>query len=447
MSFQLKLEKLELGNYRSFKNCTVDFDPQMTVLVGNNGAGKSSVLSAIAVGLSDFLAAFGTSQQAIKSSDACTMSCHVNGVVDRHGIFPITISTTCFMGEDEGARLRQWTSVLAAAEEEGRNAFDQNLFDYANELYKRVMAGDQSLVLPLIAFYGTDRLWNKTAKSVEARRKQFNRLDGYNGALEARADQEQMLTWFFKMTAQDLQRAQSIAPTGESPIFLAVRNAIASCFKSITGSDRVNVTYNLDMDDLDIEYIDSSCNVQRTALSQLSDGYRSTLSLIADIAYRMALLNPSLGEDILETPGIVLVDEVELHLHPVWQARILGDLRSIFPNIQFVVTTHAPAVISSVRSQQVRIIADGEKALTPAIEIYGSDAGRVLTSIMNVPERPVEIQAKFDAIYDLLDSGNYDAAQKAIDDLAKLTGNDDTDLIGARTALSLEKAGDLYVAN
>lgn len=66
---------------------------------------------------------------------------------------------------------------------------------------------------------------------------------------------------------------------------------------------------------------------------------------------------------------------------------------------------------------------------------------------MNAPERPVEIQAKFDAIYDLLDSGNYDAAQKAIDDLAKLTGNDDTDLIGARTALSLEKAGDLYVAN
>ena len=201
------------------------------------------------------------------------------------------------------------------------------------------------------------------------------------------------------------------------------------------------------MDDLDIEYIDSSFNVQRTALSQLSDGYRSTLCLIADIAYRMALLNPSLDEDILETPGIVLVDEVDLHLHPVWQARILGDLRSIFPNIQFVVTTHAPAVISSVRSQQVRIIADGEKSLTPAIETYGSDAGRVLTSIMNAPERPVEIQAKFDAIYDLLDSGNYDADQKAIDDLAKLTGNDDTDLIGARTALSLEKAGDLYVAN
>lgn len=201
------------------------------------------------------------------------------------------------------------------------------------------------------------------------------------------------------------------------------------------------------MDDLDIEYIDSSFNVQRTALSQLSDGYRSTLSLIADVAYRMALLNPSLGKDVLKTPGIVLIDEVDLHLHPIWQARILGDLRSIFPNIQFVVTTHAPAVISSVRSQQVRIIADDEKTLTPAIEIYGSDAGRVLTSIMNAPERPVEIQAKFDAIYDLLDSGNYDAAQKAIDDLAKLTGNDDTDLIGARTALSLEKAGDLYVAN
>lgn len=150
-----------------------------------------------------------------------------------------------------------------------------------------------------------------------------------------------------------LQAIASIAPIVEGPIFFAVRNAIAIYFKSITGGDRVNVTYNLDMNDLDIEYIDSRCNVRRTALSQLSGSYRSTLCLIADIAYRMPLLSPSLGEDILEEPEIMLTDEVEPHLHPLWQARILGNLRSIFPNIQFAVTTHAPAVISSVRPQKV----------------------------------------------------------------------------------------------
>lgn len=169
--------------------------------------------------------------------------------------------------------------------------------------------------------------------------------------------------------------------------------------------------------------------------------------LITDIAYRMALLNPSLGEDILEEPGIMLIDEVEPHLHPLWQARILGNLRSIFPNIQFAVTTHAPAVISSVRPQQVRIIADGEKAMTRTTEIYGSNADRVLTSIMNAPKRPIKIQAKLDAIYILLDSGNYNATQKAIDDFAKHIRNDDTNLVGACTALSPEKVADLCAAD
>lgn len=191
--------------------------------------------------------------------------------------------------------------------------------------------------------------------------------------------------------------------------------------------------------------LDATFDEQRCLSLEVATG--PPFCLIADIAHRMALLNPSLGEDILEEPGIMLIDEVEPHPHPLWQSRILGNLRSIFPNIKFAVTTHASAVISSVRPQQVRIIADGEKAMTRTTEIYGSDADRVLTSIMNAPERPVKIQAKLDAIYTLLDSDNYNAAQKAIDNLAKHIRNDDTNLVGARTALTLEKEGELYVAD
>lgn len=447
MSFQLKLEKIELGNYRKFKRYTVDFDPQMTVLVGNNGAGKSSVLSAAAIGLDDFLLALTPRQRSIKRSDARIESFDINGIIDRQENYPVTVTATCLMGEDQDVKTWQWTSTLVAADGENDNGFDFDLYGYTRKMYDRIIAGDQSLTLPLLAYYEADRFWFKTTGSIETRRKRFNRLDGYENTLLARINLDQILTWFFKMTAQDLQRSQSIAPSEESPIFFAVRDALANCFKSITGSSRVNITYNLDMDDLDIEYIDSSNKVQRMALSQLSGGYRSTLCLIADIAYRMALLNPSLGKNVLETPGIVLIDEVDLHLHPLWQARILGDLCSTFPNTQFVVTTHAPAVISSVSSKHIRILSDGTEALAPSTEIYGSDAGRVLISIMNAPERPVEIQTKFDMFYNLLDSGDYDAAQKAIDDLAKLIGNDDTDLVGARTALSLEKAGDLYATD
>ncbi len=134
-----------------------------------------------------------------------------------------------------------------------------------------------------------------------------------------------MLTWFFKMTAQDVQRAQSLKPTVESGLFAAVRGVVEQCFQGITDSKRVNVTYNLDADDLDVEYVDLHGEVQRMSMGLLSDGYRTVLSMVADVAYRMALLNPALGGDaVKKTPGIVLIDEIDLHLHPLWQARILG---------------------------------------------------------------------------------------------------------------------------
>ena len=87
-------------------------------------------------------------------------------------------------------------------------------------------------------------------------------------------------------------------------------------------------------------------------MKELSDGYKNTLSMVADIAYRMAVLNPWLLDRVLtETTGIVLIDEIDLHLHPQWQQRIIGDLRTIFPKVQFIVSTHAPLVINSVKRQ------------------------------------------------------------------------------------------------
>ena len=108
-------------------------------------------------------------------------------------------------------------------------------------------------------------------------------------------------------------------------------------------------------------------------VSVLSDGYRCTISLIADIAYRMALLNPQLLDSVLtETDGIVLIDEIDLHLHPTWQKRVLKDLMDIFPKVQFIVSTHAPEVINSVKSDSVIILKD-DKVLSATDETYGRD--------------------------------------------------------------------------
>ena len=134
-------------------------------------------------------------------------------------------------------------------------------------------------------------------------------------------------------------------------------------FASITGFSDVNVQFNLDTGDIDVNYYDQNNEHVRIPLSLLSDGYKCTISLIADIAYRMAILNPQLLDKVLtETEGIVLIDEVDLHLHPTWQKRILKDLLDIFPRVQFIVSTHAPEVINSVRSDSVVILKDNYRS-------------------------------------------------------------------------------------
>lgn len=125
-------------------------------------------------------------------------------------------------------------------------------------------------------------------------------------------------------------------------------------------------------------------------MDEMSDGYKNTLSMIVDIAYRMAVLNPMLGEKVFEeTPGVILIDEIDLHLHPQWQQTIISDLNAIFPNIQFIVSSHAPEVINSVVKEQIRILDNG-KIYMPAAQTYGRDANSILREVMNVSERPAD---------------------------------------------------------
>ncbi len=146
----------------------------------------------------------------------------------------------------------------------------------------------------------------------------------------------------------------------------------------------MKVQFNLDTGDLEVIYFDSNNEHVRIPVSMLSDGYKCTISLIADIAYRMAVLNPQLFDNVLtETEGIVIIDEIDLHLHPMWQKRILKDLMSIFPKVQFIVSTHAPEVINSVRSESIVVLKNNTVKYV-GDETYGKDANTILREVMDV---------------------------------------------------------------
>lgn len=180
--------------------------------------------------------------------------------------------------------------------------------------------------------------------------------------MDSAANDKLVMNWFSKETSKKLQKKTGTAA------FDAVILAIEKCISLLLEEDDVSVSYNFDNNDLDIQYKKDGQYIV-FPLNRMSDGYKCTINLIADIAYRMAQLNPQMREQVLGAPGVVIIDEIDLHMHPEWQKRILGDLTSIFPNIQFVVSTHASSVISSVKSENL-VILNGNKIEYPNGEVY-----------------------------------------------------------------------------
>jgi predicted ATP-binding protein involved in virulence len=135
------------------------------------------------------------------------------------------------------------------------------------------------------------------------------------------------------------------------------------------------------------------------ALDQLSGGYGVMLALIVDLARRMAQADPHLGVDAIDASGVVLIDEVDLHLHPRWQQRVLPDLLSAFPNIQFVVSTHSPQVLTTVQPNQIAPLERQAAKITAeaVTSSYGAESGRLLQEILGVDQRPPEDRNEFTA--------------------------------------------------
>lgn len=224
------------------------------------------------------------------------------------------------------------------------------------------MTGDKSLVLPLISYYGTGRLYaQKKEKRNLKSLTEFKRQVGYVDCMAAESNEKLMLNWFQTQTLKSLQKQQKTGILEQPVLLKTVEKAICRCYERISGSRNASISFDLDTHRLMLEFETPEGNAQKFAMDEMSDGYKNTLSMIGDIAYRMAVLNPVLGDRVLEkTPGIVLIDEIDLHLHPQWQQTILSDLHAIFPEIQFIVSSHAPAVINSVQREQIRILDNGK---------------------------------------------------------------------------------------
>lgn len=434
----MKLKNIKISNYRCFKDAEIDFDDHITLVVGKNGAGKTAILDAVAVSVSTFLLGIdGGVSRSILKDDARYEFHDLNGTIDPQHQFPVSIES---IGNCRNKEEVKWVRSLNS--ENGKTTIKGagELISIAKKTQEMIMRGYQTLILPLISYYGTGRLYaqKKEKRNIKSLT-EFKRQVGYVDCMAAESNEKLMLNWFQSQTLKSLQEQQK---TGilERPLLLkTVEKAICRSFERISGARNASLIFDLDTHRLVLEFETADGDAQKFAMEEMSDGYKNTLSMIGDIAYRMAVLNPTLGDQVLEkTPGVVLIDEIDLHLHPQWQQTILSDLHAIFPEVQFIVSSHAPAVINSIPREQIRILDRGEIYM-PAAQTYGRDANSILREVMQVSERPADIKNRMNLFYAYMDENNYKEADKVLSEIEVIVGTTDQDIAAARTSLDLER--------
>lgn len=438
------LEKLQLQNFRCFKDVEINFHKKMTIIVGANGAGKSSIMEGAAIAVSSlFIKMDGLPAKKIDKGQARLEAYDVGSIKDVQAQYPVVVTASAFVNEEDDdsrsseKKVLRWTRSLSSSTGQTLYGDAKEITSLGLEYQDRIRKGDSSLVLPMIAYYGTGRLWDYHREKQSDVFEVNNRLNGYIDCVDGTANLKLMMNWFSKMTVQKYQNLE--LGLGKIPELEAVYAAMESCYRKITGYSDVKVQYSMGTRELEIAYRNEDNELMRIPINQLSDGYKSTISLVADIAYRMAVLNPQLLDKVCtETDGIVLIDEIDLHLHPTWQQRILEDLTDIFPELQFVVSTHAPSVISSAKSENLLIL-DQYEVYEPSGEVYGRDTSTIVRSVMNALERPKSVKKLFADFYHAIDESDVEKAEYVLNHLKAIMGNDEPEISSCNIKLKLLK--------
>ena len=430
----IMIRNLQLTNYRCFESLQLNFNRQFTVLVGNNGSGKTSVMDALSLSLASyFLGMEGYSTGSITRNDVYSFTEPLGNRLDRVYRYPAKVRCRGRIFEEE----INWERELISSKGSTTYGGAKELKECVSEVYTRAKYGAPEIILPVLAYYGTGRLWAKKQERKNTEKLNFDsRFLGYKNCLDPMSNDSQLKKWLKSMTYLEIQEQMMVSELE------AVKEALVKCFNTSGNQQLMGIAkecrYSVKSDEIEIIYETCEGRKEICPFSNLSDGYRNMLGLVADIAYRMAVLNPQLFNEVLtETGGVILIDEIDLHLHPAWQRTIVRSLKEIFPKVQFIVSSHSPIVISSVESEELIILEQGSQ-VENIVPTYGKESDDILQSIMNVPSRQDDVLSMIDNFYKTLEAGEYSEAEAELGNLKDVLGEDDPTTIKAETALNLE---------
>ena len=397
------MKTLTLENFRCFEKAELGpFDPQFNLLVGENGAGKSSVL----VALADFFVNSFTRRTAAKLSPLVTSSdIRVRYSETDKGWEGPVVAGVCSIGMSlisSGSEFDVGSKIRSLGEERHFSpALPNIIFDVKG-------------VSRIIAYYPTGRKFIFTKDAPRIISASDNRILAFENWMYAGRDYNELREWLKEQTLLALQVEQrqkdgkaAVAGLSAQSHLRLVHEAILAAVDDVRGLE-----YDAEVSDIVLRKSSGA----RELFSQMSDGQRLLVGLVTDLVRRVCLLNGSQLKErtLLDTPGLVLIDEIDLHLHPKWQRQIVPALKKIFPKIQFFATTHSPQVIGECKPEEIVLLTpQGQKRPGPSGS-YGMDSNWILECVMEAEGRDPEIGKRIKSLFDLIEADRLDEAKAEI---------------------------------
>ncbi|MDP8207949.1 MAG: AAA family ATPase [Candidatus Electryonea clarkiae] len=428
----MKVKKLEINQFRGINEMTLNFNDQVNVLVGVNGAGKSSILDALVI-MTSRLIGWIYSQRStgrhIPYNDI------TNGV--RESVLKIGV-------EFEGKNA-DW--VISRARRGVKRTTTSNTKQAKDtaDLILQQFEKEENKSFPIIVYYSVHRSV-PIIRLQHTKRSGDTQFDAYVDAFQLINNFNNFFSWF--RTREDL----------ENEAFRLIEGAGTARIVDVEYPDRQLETVRKAVTAMMPGYSDIKVrrkqplqmtiekNGKLFRIDQLSDGEKCLLALVGDLARRMAIANPALSNP-LEGEGVVLIDEIDLHLHPAWQRMVIPNLTEIFANCQFIVSTHSPQVLGHVKPENIFLLHETDEGIKyekPEAS-YGMSCDRIIEDLMGDIARPEEIDKKLENLFDFIERKELKEAKrllKDIIDIDEMKPNAEPELIRAKLRIDrLETLG------